>query len=40
MRLLLDTHAFLWYITEDSRLTPPIANVDREFSHYPVIRTA
>jgi PIN domain nuclease of toxin-antitoxin system len=27
MRLLLDTHAFLWYITDDPRLSPVAAEV-------------
>src|SRR5262249_10024468 len=30
MRLLLDTHIFLWYITDDSRLSVAAANVIRE----------
>jgi PIN domain nuclease of toxin-antitoxin system len=29
MKLLLDTHAFLWYITEDSRLPESVANAIR-----------
>ncbi len=30
MRLLLDTHVFLWYITADSRLTAPFLVAIRE----------
>jgi len=29
MKLLLDTHAFLWYITEDTRLSESVANMLR-----------
>ena len=30
MKLLLDTHIFLWYITDDSRLSVAAANAIRE----------
>jgi len=30
MRLLLDTHIFLWYITNDSRLSPEVAETIRD----------
>lgn len=30
MRLLLDTHVFLWYITNDARLSPDAANAVTE----------
>ena len=30
MKLLLDTHIFLWYITDDPRLTPPIIAIIRD----------
>jgi PIN domain nuclease of toxin-antitoxin system len=30
MRLLLDTHIFLWYITNDSRLSPEVADTIRD----------
>jgi PIN domain nuclease of toxin-antitoxin system len=30
MRLLLDTHVFLWYITNDRRLSPDAANAVTE----------
>ena len=33
MRLLLDTHAFLWYITDDPRLTAAAADAIREESN-------
>ncbi|HEX8255429.1 MAG TPA: type II toxin-antitoxin system VapC family toxin [Thermoanaerobaculia bacterium] len=33
MRLLLDTHAFLWYITNDSRLPAPAADAIRTKSN-------
>ena len=33
MKLLLDTHAFLWYITEDSRLPISFANAIRQKSN-------
>src|ERR1041384_8195572 len=33
MRLLLDTHAFLWYITDDSRLAVASAEAIREESN-------
>ena len=33
MKLLLDTHAFLWYITEDSRLSEAVANTIRQKSN-------
>ncbi|HUP59404.1 MAG TPA: type II toxin-antitoxin system VapC family toxin [Thermoanaerobaculia bacterium] len=33
MKLLLDTHAFLWYITEDSRLSESLANAIRQKSN-------
>ena len=33
MRLLLDTHAFLWYITDDSRLPATAADAIRQKSN-------
>ncbi len=30
MRVLLDTHVFLWWILDDSRLTPTARNVIRD----------
>ncbi len=30
MRVLLDTHIFLWYITNDSRLPPEAASIIRQ----------
>jgi PIN domain nuclease of toxin-antitoxin system len=33
VKLLLDTHAFLWYITEDSRLSESAANAIRQKSN-------
>lgn len=33
MKLLLDTHVFLWYITEDSRLSDSVANIVRQKSN-------
>src|SRR5690349_20761647 len=33
MKLLLDTHAFLWYITEDPRLRADAINAIRSESH-------
>jgi PIN domain nuclease of toxin-antitoxin system len=33
MRLLLDTHAFLWYITNDSRLPGPAFDAIRDKSN-------
>ncbi len=33
MRLLLDTHAFLWYITDDPRLTVAAAEAIRDESN-------
>ena len=33
MRLLLDTHAFLWYITANDRLSPDAANAITEGSN-------
>jgi PIN domain nuclease of toxin-antitoxin system len=33
MRLLLDTHVFLWYITNDHRLSPQLAEAISEVSN-------
>jgi PIN domain nuclease of toxin-antitoxin system len=33
MKLLLDTHIFLWYITNDDRLPPPMADAIRHLEN-------
>jgi PIN domain nuclease of toxin-antitoxin system len=33
MRLLLDTHAFLWYVTDDSRLSSAVAEAIQDESN-------
>lgn len=37
MRLLLDTHAFLWFITADPRLSPAAENAIRQRGNMPFL---